>query len=55
MDRLIPKYYDYLRGSVMQVGWGKRQIIGNSSKKFFSAGKICRLQANGETRELLKF
>jgi len=42
MDRLIPKYYDYLRGSVMQAGSAERQIIGNSSKNFFSAGKTCR-------------
>ena len=55
MDRLISKYYDYLRCSVKQVGQGERQIIGNSSKKFFSAGKICRRQANGEVREILKF
>jgi hypothetical protein len=39
----------------MQVRQGERQIIGNSSKKFFSVGKICRRQANGEACEILKF
>ena len=42
MDRLIPKYYDYLRGSVRQVGSAERQIIGISSKNFFSVGNTCR-------------
>jgi hypothetical protein len=39
----------------MRVGQGERQIIGNSSKNFFSAGKTCRQLANGEAREILKF
>jgi hypothetical protein len=43
MDRLIFKYYDYLRESVMRVESAERQIIGISSKFFFSAGKTCRL------------
>ena len=55
MGRLIPKYYDYLRDPVMQAGKKERQIIGNSSKNFFSAGKTCRPPANGDAREILKF
>jgi hypothetical protein len=31
LDRLIPKYLNYLRGSVMEVASAERQIIGNSS------------------------
>ena len=55
MDRLIPKYYDYLRGSVMQAGSAERQIIGNSIKNSFPVGKTCRPLANGEAREIFKF
>jgi hypothetical protein len=44
MGRLIFKHYDYLSESVMQLGEAERQIIGNSSKNFISAGKTCRLQ-----------
>jgi hypothetical protein len=55
MDGLIPKYYDYLRDSVIHLGSGKRQIIGNSSKNFFSAGKTYRPPVNGGAGEILTF
>ena len=54
MDRLIPKYYDYLRDSVMQVGSAERQIIGNSSKNFFSMGKTCRPPRNRFCNQALR-
>jgi hypothetical protein len=38
-DRFILKYYDYLRDSGRQARPKKRQIIGNSSKNFFSGEK----------------
>ena len=54
MDRSIPKYYDYLRDSVMQVGSEERQIIGNSSKNFFSVGKTCRPLRNRICNQVLR-
>jgi hypothetical protein len=50
MDSLISKHYDYLSESVMQVGEAERQIIGNSSKNFVSAGKTYRSQKTKKGR-----
>jgi hypothetical protein len=49
MGRLIFKHYDYLSESVMQLGEAERQIIGNSSKNFISAGKTCRCKNQKRT------
>ena len=52
--RLIPKYYGYLRGSVVHVGVAERQLIGNSSKNFSCMGKTCRPLRNRFCNQALR-